>query len=584
MAAEGNVGIININLKSPLYDHWKAYLKSSQDIATYSDHSVRGNLSIQKGKLSINTYGSYSFGRWLSISEQAVYYASEDMESQISSVENTNRWNWRLMGHYDLSKRSNLSVNYSGTWQEPLSENSSRTTFSHPNSELSDSTIWTNFQRLRKYASHSGTVLFEHALDTTGKKLTASVDCFNILERNEQQFRSTNASQGPNSILLDENSGSRNIINYNTNLDFILPNDFMALNFGAKFTHTISQSVLQYDISSQNSALNEDDFKFVESTFSGYVSGNKKLSKKLQLKAGIRLESTQTEGTSSNTGTSNTFNYTELFPTTHLSYAASEKHNVYFEYGRRINRPRFSMLNPFKIYISPFSYISGNPFLRPSFSNDLRIGHLFDGNLSTSVFYKRVRNDYALLTILEEGTFNQGSVQENYLNREEIGLSQSVSFTIKKRFSSYLSANLSYRKVRSTNTSTRRLTEGLNGYFYSNNSVYLNSQKTLTLNAELSYSIPSVYGIDRYAPVFVADVNVRMMFLKKRLIVNLAMNDVFASNKIQWSTEIDSLEIYNSFRSDNPYFSFSLSYSFGNNQVRSSRVKSGNNTEQMRSR
>ncbi len=582
--AAGSMGIINVNLKSPLHDSWRAYLRASQDLATYMDNSARGRLSIKKGKFGLSLSSSYSFGKWLSINEQGVYYDNQHLNSHNSTVDHTNRLNWGLSSHYDFSINNKLSLNYSGTWQKPLSETSTITTLSQPSSVAIDSTIRTNFERSRNYLSHGGTMRFEHTFDTSGRRGILTTDYFSLGEQSEQNFRSTNESENNPSSVFNENNSNRKITNYSVKLDFIIPSKFAKFDFGTKYSQTVSQSLIKYTLSANDPLLIEDQFEFTENTFSGYISGKKNLSEKVKLKVGLRLESTQSKGSASNTGETNKFNYTELFPSSHLSYAPSSEHNFYLEYGRRINRPRFSMLNPFKIYISPFSYVAGNPFLRPSFSNEVNIGHLFKGNLSSVIYFKQVDNDFSLLTLIEEGTINQGSVQHNYLNRQEFGLSQSIRFDIKKWFSCYLSANISYRKIGSTVSSTRLVTEGLSGYFYSSNSVYLNTKKTLYLNLEFSYSIPSVYGIDKYDPVFVTNASFRIMLFQKKLTVSLSAKDVFASNKMQWTTEINGFEIYNSYRSDNPYFSFALSYSFGNKNIRTNNPKSGNSSEQMRSR
>ncbi len=582
--ASGNIGIINVNLKSPLHDRWKAYLKASQDLATYVDNSVRGKLSIQKGKFGLSLNSSYSFGKWLNINEQGVLYENQHINSSDSTIDHTNRLNWGLSSNYDFSKNDKLSLTYRGTSRKPLSEVSTRSVLSQANSANVDSTIQTNLERIRNYLTHSGTIRFEHTFDSLGRKAILVTDYFTLKEQSEQDFRSINDSGSGSAIIFNQNNSDRNITNYSTKLDFIIPTKFADLDFGTKYSQTVSQSLINYTLVANDPFQTEDQFSFTETTLSGYASGKKSLSKKVKLKVGLRVESTQSNGNTSVTEEKNTFNYTELFPSAHLAYSPSNDHSFSLEYGRRINRPRFSMLNPFKIYISPFSFVSGNPFLRPSFSNEVRIGHLLKGNLSSALYFKQIDNDFSLLTQIEEGTINQSSVQQNYLNRQEFGLSQSISFDIKKRFSSYLSTTISYRKIRSTNASTRPVTEGLNGSFYSGNSVYLNAKKTLILNLELSYSIPSVYGIDQYDPVFVANTSLRIMLFKKKLIADLSVNDIFASNKMRWTTEINGLEMYTSYRSDNPYFSFALSYSFGNKNVKSNSPRSGNNSEKMRSR
>ena len=40
-------------------------------------------------------------------------------------------------------------------------------------------------------------------------------------------------------------------------------------------------------------------------------------------------------------------------------------------YNRRLSRPRYNELNPFKVYYNPYSYTEGNPYIRPEFIDNI---------------------------------------------------------------------------------------------------------------------------------------------------------------------------------------------------------------------
>ena len=65
-------------------------------------------------------------------------------------------------------------------------------------------------------------------------------------------------------------------------------------------------------------------------------------------------------------------------------------------YSKRIQRPSFERLNPFRFYISPISYQEGNPFLQPQISDNLEVTHTYKGRLISKVF----------VSYVDDGSFN----------------------------------------------------------------------------------------------------------------------------------------------------------------------------------
>lgn len=577
-----NIGVININLKSPMYDHWKAYLKASQSQATYGESSIRGKFTYQKRKLGLSANLSYKYGSWLSHVEQRILYNNQSVSTVDSLIDRSNRLIGGMNLNYMINDRNTLSGSYSTTMSSPKEEMVSNSLLFNPLSGITDSTIQTNVLSNKSTTFHGGTIIFNHVFDTLNRKMKLVVDAFNLSESNRQNFDSRTLESTNGTEVLGQNSGSRNITNYSVKMDVAIPTKKIKIDFGAKYSSIFATNDLEYLISNIELLEPKNTFGYSESTLAAYVQGKGRLTKKMQLKMGLRLESTQSKGTSEIDNEVVQNNYTRLFPTLHLSYDASEKHSLSLEFGSRINRPRFGMMNPFKVYSSPFSYIEGNPFLRPSFSNEVRINHVFRQLVNSSIYYKKVDDQFSLLTSISQGTIEQSSIPMNYLDKQIVGISESIGFDLKKLFSTNLSLDVSYQKSYSNNSSTSSLIEGWNSYVAFGNSLFLNKKKMISLSADLFYQLPSVYGIDRNYEVFNLDVGLRMMFFEKKLVVNLGVIDVFASNKMQWEADISEINFYNSYRSDNPIFHFSLSYSFGQKKVRTQSVYGGNQNEKMR--
>jgi hypothetical protein len=73
-----------------------------------------------------------------------------------------------------------------------------------------------------------------------------------------------------------------------------------------------------------------------------------------------------------------------------------------FSYGRRIGRANYSSLNPFSFFVDKFSRFSGNPFLRPQFTDNYKITYSYKSLISLALAYNRT-TDYQTETINQTG-------------------------------------------------------------------------------------------------------------------------------------------------------------------------------------
>ena len=75
--------------------------------------------------------------------------------------------------------------------------------------------------------------------------------------------------------------------------------------------------------------------------------------------------------------------YNWVFPSATVSYKFSEKLNASLGYSKRIQRPRFSQLNPFGGIANPNELRFGNPDLDPSYRDFIELKVLFNGEKLT---------------------------------------------------------------------------------------------------------------------------------------------------------------------------------------------------------
>ena len=118
-------------------------------------------------------------------------------------------------------------------------------------------------------------------------------------------------------------------------------------------------------------------FAYSEHVAALYLTASWQFNEKWSLKGGLRGEYTYGIGDWKMEGVENYRNSRfDLFPTAFIGYNPTKDWRLSASYTRRIKRPSYYQLNPFRTYVSTHAYQEGNPELQPEFNNqvDLTFG------------------------------------------------------------------------------------------------------------------------------------------------------------------------------------------------------------------
>lgn len=231
-------------------------------------------------------------------------------------------------------------------------------------------------------------------LDSAGKMLSLKADYFNYYRNDISDFESNNydgagnSKPGGTTSYFDRNN--QNIIIYTLRADVDWPTTFANYQFGGKLSFISEYSNAFYYRKMDNGDLAYDtnlsnEFDYNENIQAVYGSANKNIGR-WKLQAGVRGELTQTKGYSFTVHTTTVRNYFKLFPSLLVNYSADEKNVFSFTAGRRITRPSFWNLNPFKSLYTAYSYGEGNPYLQPAYSTNAELTHSYKHLLQTGLF------------------------------------------------------------------------------------------------------------------------------------------------------------------------------------------------------
>jgi hypothetical protein len=587
--AEGNSGLINIVLKNVKRDYLSGYVRSIYQQSTYPRGYLGGGITYQKNKFSVFANVNSSNGSTAPTENLKVFYPNQLWDTDGEQQNFSEFVTARAGVDYDISSRSSIGVQYLGSTNRREVDETIRTSIIDRPSNSVDSLILTDGDSDVRQYYHSLNGHYRTELDTLGKKMSIDVDYLtynNTSSRlNDSRTFLNKGDFNHDSEDIFRNNSAQDIEVFTSALDFEFPLSFANLSFGGRLSFTKNNSDISL-LNLENGAfiLNDNQsniFEYTEDTQSAYVSAGKSIDK-WDFKVGLRLESTQTEGRSVTLEEVNTNDYTQLFPTAYVTYNANDDHSYSLNYGRRISRPSYSRLNPFKFFSNSFAFTEGNPFLQPSFTDNLEFAHIFKNNLSTSVYFSRTTDGADQITLVEEGSNIQATVWRNFIEDFSIGVIESYTFDYFDWFETYAQLNVFYLKVDSTIPNTIESQDGINFNFSVDNAFFFNESKTFLGELNFWYEAPGVNSVYEISSASNLDAGIKVLLFNKDLNLSLQVTDILRSNIAVVKGITNGLGVQYENYYDSRRLRLSAVYRFGNKKLRNKKRKFSNEEERKR--
>ncbi|WP_264522928.1 outer membrane beta-barrel family protein [Flavobacterium sp. N502536] len=587
--AEGNSGLINIKLKTAKANSWNANIGTSYTQKTYAGGNVNGLFTYNHDKLSVQATVSKGKQKLLTSSESSIFYTNETWKQEVKNKSTTDVLSLGLGFDYKVTDKWSTGLKYMGSFTDKVNANNPFTTRYNTASGMVDSYITSNANGENNPKMNAVNFHNSVAIDSLGKNISMDLDYFDY-NKSDSRFFSGNELDGsknkiPGGFFSSTNSNVNSIRNYSANIDFTLPYDWANLSFGAKTFHTnTNNNLVVYDHETGTPVFNTNQsnvFNYKEYNQALYFSGSKKINSKWETQIGLRIEATQTKGYSENLNQTNTNHYVKLFPTAYLTYVPNENNSFSLNYSRRIRRPDFDYLNPFVVKTSPYFYAEGNPYLKPSLIDNFEFSFIRNQKWVSSVYFSQVSDFGQELSIIDPNTNVTRNTPLNYANTYQIGLSTSYNFNKWSWWNSFTGFNLNYQNVKSKTAFIQSI-DGYNGYLYSNNDFTINSNKTLFLGLNYGLQLPGRYQIFNISTLHILDISVKLLTFNKNLSVTFIGEDLLNAQKPLISYSSNDIKTNVKSYSDSRGFRISLSYKFGNQNIKAKQRDFGNEEERSR--
>lgn len=167
---------------------------------------------------------------------------------------------------------------------------------------------------------------------------------------------------------------------------------------------------------------------------------------------GFRAELTRRDAEQLTNDISNTDRYFEIYPSLHVDYSLSDESTLSFGASRRVTRPEFQYLNPYIDHEYTPNLNTGNPNLRPEFTQSYEAGYGFQGRRQTYAltgYYRHNQNSVTDVT----GYLDNGltlTMKTNLPKDDSAGLEFTADGHILPKLSYSISGDLFHRQIDAT--------------------------------------------------------------------------------------------------------------------------------------
>src|SRR5690606_25508924 len=265
---------------------------------------------------------------------------------------------------------------------------------------------------------------------------------------------------------------------------------------------------------------------------------------------------------------------------TSITRKIGEKHSVQFSYSKRVNRPDYEDLNPFRYYIDAFVFYEGNPLLQPELANAFELNYSFGKNLHASFYYTDVKDVMtSVLTQLpaQNVTIRTIANIEGFRNK---GVNINHSYSPINFWTSINNANIFenhyFGKFNNESIDNREWSYAIQ----SNNIFKLPKKWSFEINGQ--YNSPQTDGVLRQKGFGFVSAGLMKNVWKDKVSLKLAVNDIFKSMTYQTESYAGGVRMNQNFNLDSRTFIFSATIKLG--KELNGRQKKKDNEEQNRVR
>ncbi len=547
--AEGMAGVINIILKK---DTNRGFNGSFEVIGgTPLNLGFSTNLNYRKNR--INWFINYSLARRHQPNVSELYQEVYNEDGTVSILSQNNAglvksFNNNIRGGLDyyFNEKSILTASY--LWRRSDARRITDIRYEDYLNSLDNFLGYSLRQQDETEAEPNSEIIvsYKKSFEQKGHELTTAFTYLNYWERSDQKFTesaySPNGQLIPNSNLLQTSLNDEYENQYLLQLDYVKP-------FGkeGKFESGLRTSFREMEndfvVSEQNESGEliplpglDNIFLYNENILAAYgIWGNKIGNWSYQ--GGLRAEHTDVETILVETNERNPRNYTNLFPSAHLTYNISSENAFQLSYSRRVRRPVYNDLSPYVTFSDQRNFFSGNPDLDPEFTDSFELGHIkyFEkGTVFSTVYYRNTTDKIERIRRVNDDGFSV-TAPFNLTGEQSFGVEFSSDYKINDWWKLDLNLNFFHANIDGSNVQADFQAKTYSWLLRQTSRFTLSNGLDIQLRANFDARQKTAQGVRK--GIYFMDLSASKRILQERGNLILTVNDILNSRRNRYIIE-----------------------------------------------
>ncbi len=587
--AEGTGGIINIILKKPSIMGISGYLGHDQNfgLGKFPTYNPYVSINLKTNKLQLSVGYAFLNQKDFFHMTQIRSLANNGIQTLITDeIQKTNNNDANITVSYDLTNKQNISVYYFSSLSKYNATTSGATKNNYSNN-VNDMFSHGNFPSRTNNIFYNTGFNYEWITDTLKSK---------FLIIGDYTFRNSDACSKINS----KTYNYTNQLIGDTVYNYMFPNISKIYTLDVRYKKNyksgteliLGGKMALTDISTRNLfeifkdgiwvSPTENDFNYsyrenVNALF--LVLSGKFLS--VDYKVGIRTENSHIKGLLNGSFQDSIYTqkYFDLFPSFFIGKVLDKTGNHYLSlsYNKRIGRPVYSLLNPYKYYTGNYSVTSGNPYLEPSYTDVIELGYTLQNKYHFGLAQTYIKNQINRISKIDPFSSIINYLPENIGHSVISKLTITAPLRITKWWRTNNSLLILYVKTTSAEFRIQR------GTFTLQNNNEFSLGKSTSMNLSAYYNLRAIYGNTISKPFSNISIGIRQRLFKDKLIISADIWDLFYSNNPEMISYYNNTQILIDKKYQTRLLMFSLVYNFNLGKIfKTKPVEKSNEDEKSR--
>ena len=329
------------------------------------------------------------------------------------------RMDWNLSPSHELG----IEVKYYNNRNKRTSKND--TYINLALDSLQDYSLHTDNSIDRGWTYGAINPYYKFNIDTMGQSLMVDVNIANFKVRGQNTLATSFTNTEMLSFQRYTQPGDSWI--YATKVDYTKPlNKSLELKLGLKYSLAdLDNNLISEDKMNNhwvNNSSQSNHYLFDEEIFAGYIKSSFS-HKEWNGSAGLRAEKSTSTGESLTIDSTQSRIIAKLFPSFSIGRSISKVLSASVSYSYRIDRPRYTSLNPFLYYLDPFTFESGNPNLKPELTHSSKFSLSYEGQPFFNIEYKDSKDAIVEVTRQEPDNQEASKTDVNFDSRKSFNTS-----------------------------------------------------------------------------------------------------------------------------------------------------------------